>query len=104
MCSMFLPRSSMSTRRPFSVSSLAAHPPEIPDPTTIASYSGFCIKSSLSIGVTSNAVSYQRVELSTGDQEYGCGGPGCSRPMQDCTLKGSNCDQKRTGSEISTAN
>jgi hypothetical protein len=29
---------------------LAAHPPEIPDPTTIASYSaGFCIKSSLSI-------------------------------------------------------
>src|SRR4051812_19113273 len=38
MCSMFFPRSSMSTRRPFSVSSFAAHPPEIPEPTTIASY------------------------------------------------------------------
>src|SRR5205085_9378001 len=40
MCSMFLPRSSSSTVRPRSVSSLAAHPPEIPDPTTMASYVG----------------------------------------------------------------
>src|SRR5207244_4824477 len=47
MCSMFLPRSSTRTRRPFSVSSLAAQPPDIPDPTTIASYSCVCIWSSL---------------------------------------------------------
>src|ERR1700693_3454573 len=36
--------------------------------------------------VTSSAVSPQRVELSTGDQEYGRGGPGYSRPMRDCKL------------------
>src|SRR5205085_756056 len=42
MCSMFLPRSSMSTVRPFSVSSFAAQPPEMPDPTTIASYVVLC--------------------------------------------------------------
>src|SRR6266516_6148636 len=47
MCSMFLPRSSMSTRSPFSVSSFAAHPPEIPEPTTIASKLLFCTASSL---------------------------------------------------------
>src|SRR5436190_10548121 len=44
MCSMFLPRSSRRTLRPFSVSSLAAHPPEIPEPTTIASYCVDCIR------------------------------------------------------------
>src|SRR5688500_4080967 len=42
MCSTFRPRSSSRTRRPFSVSSLAAHPPEIPEPTTIASNSPDC--------------------------------------------------------------
>src|ERR1700687_4054849 len=89
MCSMFLPRSSMSTRRPFSVSSLAAHPPEIPDPTTIASYSGFCIKSSLSIGVTSSAVSSQRVELSTGAQEYGRWGTRCSSTQFEASTSAS---------------
>src|SRR5215218_6414065 len=47
MCSTLRPRSSSSTRSPFSVSSLAAQPPEIPDPTTIASYSVDCIASSL---------------------------------------------------------
>src|SRR6266446_6349715 len=46
MCSMFLPRSSNRTRSPFSVSSLAAHPPEIPDPTTIASYVVDCTAAS----------------------------------------------------------
>src|SRR5205085_11962631 len=46
MCSMFFPRSSRRTRRPFSVSSLAAHPPEIPDPTTIASYVVDCTAAS----------------------------------------------------------
>src|SRR5438309_1309554 len=40
MCSMFRPRSSSRTERPLSVSSLAAQPPEIPDPTTMASYVG----------------------------------------------------------------
>src|SRR3954469_23022661 len=44
MCSMFLPRSSIRTFRPFSVSSLAAQPPEIPEPTTIASYCVDCIR------------------------------------------------------------
>src|SRR6478735_1336707 len=34
------PASSTSVRSPSSVSSFAAHPPVIPDPTTIASYSG----------------------------------------------------------------
>src|SRR5437016_8600405 len=48
MCSIFLPLSRHNTLRPFSVSSLAAQPPEIPDPTTIASYSCVCIWSSLS--------------------------------------------------------
>ena len=33
---MFLPRSNINTFNPFCVSSLAAHPPLIPDPTTIA--------------------------------------------------------------------
>src|SRR5215204_1268941 len=47
MCSTLRPRSSRSTRSPFSVNSFAAHPPEIPDPTTIASYSDDCIVSSL---------------------------------------------------------
>src|SRR6476620_7551745 len=42
MCSMFFPRSSNRTRSPFSVSSFAAHPPEIPDPTTMASYDVDC--------------------------------------------------------------
>jgi hypothetical protein len=37
MCSMFLPRSRRSTLSPASVSSLAAHPPLIPEPTTTAS-------------------------------------------------------------------
>src|SRR6266550_6192237 len=46
MCSMFFPRSSNRTRSPFSVSSLAAHPPEIPDPTTIASYVVDCTAAS----------------------------------------------------------
>src|SRR6185503_7986726 len=41
MCSMFLPRSSMSTLRPFSVSSLAAHPPEIPDPILVVGWYDF---------------------------------------------------------------
>src|SRR5688572_11231963 len=36
-CRTIWPRSSTSVFRPFSVSSLAAHPPLIPDPTTIAS-------------------------------------------------------------------
>src|ERR1044071_9890325 len=44
MCSMFLPRSSSRTLRPFSVSSLAAQPPEIPEPTTMASYCVDCIR------------------------------------------------------------
>src|SRR5690242_5129220 len=44
MCSIFLPRSSSRTLSPFSVSSLAAHPPEIPDPTTIASYVVLCTR------------------------------------------------------------
>src|SRR5690348_3720835 len=35
---MFRPRSSSSTVRPCSVSSFAAQPPEIPEPTTMASY------------------------------------------------------------------
>src|SRR5437763_6669446 len=39
---MFLPRSSIRTFRPFSLSSFAAQPPEIPDPTTIASYVMLC--------------------------------------------------------------
>src|SRR5678816_3559257 len=38
---MLRPRSRRSTVRPRSVSSLAAHPPEIPEPTTIASYVGW---------------------------------------------------------------
>src|SRR5215831_16684945 len=42
MCSMFFPRSSSSTLRPLSESSFAAHPPEIPEPTTIASYVVLC--------------------------------------------------------------
>src|SRR6266480_669198 len=33
------PASSTSVRSPFSVNSLAAHPPVMPEPTTIASYS-----------------------------------------------------------------
>src|ERR687892_585149 len=37
MCSTLRPRSSSRTRSPFSVSSLAAQPPEMPDPTTMAS-------------------------------------------------------------------
>src|SRR6185503_11837570 len=37
MCSMFLPRSSISTRSPRSVNSFAAQPPEMPEPTTMAS-------------------------------------------------------------------
>jgi glucose/arabinose dehydrogenase len=41
------PRSSNRTRRPFSVRSLAAQPPEIPDPTTIASYAEDCTASSV---------------------------------------------------------
>src|SRR4051812_40820131 len=49
MCSTLRPRSSSSTRSPFSVSSLAAQPPEIPEPTTIASYSVDCIASSLAV-------------------------------------------------------
>src|SRR5690242_5905598 len=36
---MLRPRSSSSVFNPRSVSSFAAHPPEMPDPTTIASYS-----------------------------------------------------------------
>src|SRR5688572_6802293 len=36
-CRTILPRSSTSVLRPFSVSSLAAHPPLMPVPTTIAS-------------------------------------------------------------------
>src|SRR5688572_25535372 len=36
-CLTMRPRSSTSVLRPFSVSSLAAHPPLIPEPTTIAS-------------------------------------------------------------------
>src|SRR5262245_40569 len=48
MCSMLRPRSSSNTRSPFSVSSFAAQPPEMPEPTTIASYSVDCIASSLS--------------------------------------------------------
>src|SRR6266849_8339749 len=115
MCSMFLPRSSMSTRRPFSVSSLAAQPPEIPDPTTIASYSGFCIKSSLSIGVTSSAVSFQRWFCRPAPKNLVVG----DRVAQDRFKKADrtesenyelngirdlNCELKRTGAEISTGN
>src|SRR5579863_10207661 len=37
MCSTGRPRSRTRVRRPFSQSSLAAHPPEIPDPMTMAS-------------------------------------------------------------------
>src|SRR4051794_12754675 len=54
MCSTLRPRSSSSTRSPFSVSSLAAQPPEIPDPTTIASYSVDCIAPSLPVEPSSN--------------------------------------------------
>src|SRR5258705_9941583 len=50
MCSTLRPRSSRRTRSPFSVSSFAAQPPEIPDPTTIASYSEACTVASLSCG------------------------------------------------------
>src|SRR5215211_6407005 len=52
MCSTLRPRSSSSTRSPFSVSSFAAHPPDIPDPTTIASYSGFCISMRSAQGIS----------------------------------------------------
>ena len=38
MCRNGTPRSSTSVFNPFSQSSFAAHPPEMPDPTTIASY------------------------------------------------------------------
>src|SRR5687767_10631812 len=37
MCSTLRPRSRRRTRRPRSVSSLAAQPPEMPEPTTMAS-------------------------------------------------------------------
>src|SRR5688500_9861367 len=49
MCSILRPRSSRNTRSPFSVSSFAAQPPEIPDPTTIASYWGDCTPSSIAM-------------------------------------------------------
>src|SRR5687767_15968425 len=43
MCSTFLPRSRRTTRRPRSVNSLAAQPPEIPEPTTMASKVVSCV-------------------------------------------------------------
>src|SRR5579863_5974851 len=43
MCSTLRPRSNSNTRRPLSVSSFAAHPPDIPEPTTIASKLVDCI-------------------------------------------------------------
>src|SRR5256885_15638682 len=68
MCSMFFPRSSRRTRSPFSVSSLAAHPPEIPDPTTIASYVVDCTAASALIVVDQKVhqklgVSYDCMQL-----------------------------------------
>jgi hypothetical protein len=37
ICSTWWPRSSINVFNPFSHNSFAAHPPEIPEPTTIAS-------------------------------------------------------------------
>src|SRR6266496_3744423 len=65
MCSIFRPRSSRRTRRPFSVSSLAAHPPEIPDPTTIASYVVDCTAAS-ALFVVDQKVHQKLVERDTG--------------------------------------
>src|SRR6185503_7574382 len=66
MFSTLRPRSRSSTRRPFSVSSLAAQPPEMPDPTTIASYSDACIESSGGFTVKASRLATADVALRNG--------------------------------------
>src|SRR4051812_37048716 len=65
MCSTLRPRSRTSVFSPFSQSSFAAQPPEIPEPTTIASYEepiGVVTRSSCAaVGPPSRAVAGQGI-------------------------------------------
>src|SRR3954470_14218019 len=62
MCWTLRPRSSTSVFIPFSHSSFAAQPPEMPEPMTIASYAVACALTEFSLNVEARRSTMARVD------------------------------------------